>query len=92
METPVKYLGQIDIPTEPKSKREQVLHSAYFQAVASTADSIIMGNGLNALRVPTLLCNGESAEPIDSPDNHEWVIDAAIAFTDQLIEKVGQKL
>lgn len=43
METPIKYLGQIDIPASPANKREQVLHSAYFQAVASTTDSMIMG-------------------------------------------------
>lgn len=75
METPVKYLGQIDIPAKPKNKREKVLNSAYFQCVASTCDSIIMGNGLN-----------------DSSENHDWVIETAIAFTDQLIQKVEEKM
>lgn len=75
METPVKY--QVGKPIYPQNKREQVLHSAYFQAVASTADSMIMGGGLY---------------PVPDTHNLEFVIDAAIAFTDQLIEKVGQKL
>jgi hypothetical protein len=64
METPVKY--QVD-------KREQVLHSAYYQAVASTTDAMIMGGLL-------------------IPGREEYLMDRAIAFTDQLITKVGERL
>lgn len=75
METPVKY--QVDKPIYPENKREQVLKCAYYQAVASTADSMITAGGLY---------------PVPDRQNFEFVIDAAIAFTDQLIEKVGEKM
>jgi hypothetical protein len=75
METPVKY--QVGKPIYPKNKREQVLNSAYYQAVASTADAMLTAGGLY---------------PVPDRQNFEWVIDAAIAFTDQLIEKVGERL
>lgn len=73
METPVKY--EVDKPIYPDNKREQVLKSAYFQRVASTADSMIMAGG-------------------PPPDLAEFddLIENAIAFTDQLIERVGEKL
>ena len=75
METPVKY--QVGKPIYPKNKREQVLNSAYYQAVASTADSMITAGGLY---------------PVPDTQNLEVVIEMAIAFTDLLIEKVGQKI
>ena len=70
METPVKY--QVDKPIYPDNKREQVLKSAYFQAVASTLNSLLLG--------------------YESFTSDEEVIERAIAFTDQLIEKVGEKM
>lgn len=66
---------RVEQPLYPTENREQVLHSAYFQCVASTADSIIMAGGLSP-----------------DPEDNEQLIEMAIAFTDKLIEKVGEKL
>jgi hypothetical protein len=71
METPAKYV--VDKPLYPAKKKEQVLMSAYFQCVASTADSMIMAGKLE-------------------PGREQQLIDEAIAFTDLLIEQVGQKI
>jgi hypothetical protein len=43
METPTEY--RVESPLYPLTK-EQILHSAYFQAVASTANLMIMAGGL----------------------------------------------
>jgi hypothetical protein len=49
METPVKYdalanpLGQVDSPIYPEDKRRRVLESAYFQAIANTLNSLLLG-------------------------------------------------
>lgn len=74
MEESTRYLTEpIEASLYPENKRQEVLATAYFQAVASTADAMIMGGLLIAGR-------------------EEYLMDRAIAFTDQLIEKVGQKI
>jgi hypothetical protein len=70
-EQPTPY--QVGRPKMTREQKEQVMHSAYFQAVASTTDSMIMGGLL-------------------IPGREEYLMDRAIAFTDQLIEKVGKKV
>lgn len=70
METPVKY--EVDKPIYPDNKKQEVLRSPYFQAVASTAHSLLLG--------------------YESYASDETVIERAIAFTDKLIELVGEKL
>lgn len=74
METPAKY--QVDMPTCPPSvQRAKIINSAYFQAVARIADSLIMAWG------------GLSPDP----EENDELIETAIAFTDKLIEKVGER-
>lgn len=71
METSIKY--EADKPIYPDNKRQQVLHSPYFQCVASTADSMIA-----AAYIPA--------------EEYEQLIEDAIAFTDLLIQKVGERI
>lgn len=78
METPATY--KVDRPT---LTREQILHSAYFQKVASTADAMIMANALG-MTYP-MKAKELFKEEIDE------TIELAIAFTDKLIEKVGKR-
>lgn len=74
MEQSTKYLTEpIEASLYTENKREQVLHSPYFQCVASTADSMIIAGKL-------------------LPGREKELIEKAIAFTDMLIEKVGQKI
>lgn len=71
---------QVDRPMT----REQILQSAYFQAVARTADSMIA----------TGVINSGYPEDVDDPGRKkeiEKLVDMAIAFTDKLIEKVGER-
>jgi hypothetical protein len=72
METSAKY--RVEQPLYPTDNREQVLHSAYFQRVASIAEALIVSRGITFSR---------ELEP---------VVEDAIAFTDKLIEKVGERL
>jgi hypothetical protein len=72
METKAEY--RVEQPLYPTDNREKVLHSAYFQRVASVAEAMIFARGV---------FYAKELEP---------VIDDAIAFTDKLIEKVGQRL
>jgi hypothetical protein len=87
METSAKYV--VGMPPCPPSvqrakigqlfcmklhtKNVTVLNSAYFQCVASRADSMIMAGQLE-------------------PGREQELIDEAIAFTDMLIELVGEKM
>jgi hypothetical protein len=45
METPTEY--RVESPLYPLTK-EQILHSAYFQAVLKTADSLIAGGWIDS--------------------------------------------
>ncbi len=71
MEKPGKYF--VERSLYRATKKEEVLHSAYYQSVASTADSMIVAGSL-------------------LPGREEELIERAIAFTDKLIERVGEKL
>jgi hypothetical protein len=73
METPAKYV--VDKALYPSVQQEQVLMSAYFQCVASTADSMIISGALETGAL-----------------DEEEIIDRAIAVTDLLIEKVGERM
>jgi hypothetical protein len=93
METPATY--KVDRPTltrkqitsrfgyEDSHPKADVLHSAYFQAVASTADSMIMANALG-MTYP-MKAKELFREEIDE------TIELAIAFTDKLIERVSDR-